>query len=114
MEAINETGAHHLSPQKDEAFWQDHYSIQQSSGLSRAAYCRKHAINYDRFTYWVCKWRIDQRDTLIPVKIKTSFAARLADQSNLLETLCTLDLKNGHRLRIHDNSVLSLLLDRWK
>ena len=114
METINKALKNHPPIQKDEAFWKNHYSTQQASGLSRADYCRKHTINYDNFTHWIGRWRINQRDTLIPIKIKSPFAIQSVDLSNPSKTLCTLDLKNGHRLRVHDSSALLMLLDRWQ
>ena len=32
--------------------WQQHVQTWQSSGLSQAAYCRKHKLKYNRFNYW--------------------------------------------------------------
>ena len=35
--------------------WQLHVQAMKESGLSRAAYCRKHGLSYDAFTYWCHK-----------------------------------------------------------
>jgi len=33
-------------------YWQAHVTAQQESGLTRAAYCRRHELSYHALTYW--------------------------------------------------------------
>jgi hypothetical protein len=96
-----------------EQLWKEHAKHQRESGLSRVAYCRKHQLNYDQFGYWEQKWRQQQTvsSKLLPVSLN-----RLSKTSDALEqpeSLCTLVFKNGHALKIHDKSVLSMLLSVW-
>jgi len=37
------------------AFWQNHLTQWQSSGLSQAKYCRQHKLVSHQFSYWKCK-----------------------------------------------------------
>ncbi len=50
-----------------------HIEAWQNSGMSQAAYCRKHDLNTKTFGNWVCKnrsGRVIRSPTLIPVTIK--------------------------------------------
>jgi hypothetical protein len=93
------------NPVEDESFWLNHYESQKLSGHSRADYCRHHKLNYDRFGYWIHKWK--HQNTLIPVKLK------LADEVMPQQILCTLNLKNGHCLKIYDAKALGIILERY-
>lgn len=37
---------------KDHALWQRHVQTFSGSGLSRAAYCRKHGLSYSQMVHW--------------------------------------------------------------
>ena len=92
-----------------EQFWKKHAKSQRESGLSRVAYCRKHQLNYEQFGYWEQKWRQASGARLLPVHVASASWAKIkADQH--IKTACTLTLKNGHVLQVHDQSVLPLLL----
>ncbi len=39
-----------------EAFWQNHYELLSSSGLSRAEYCRRNNLIFVPFKYWIKKF----------------------------------------------------------
>lgn len=92
---------------ENETFWRQHYESQKSSGLSRTAYCRQYDLNYDRFGYWISKWNHSHSDKLVSVKLKAVTTATLET------TLCTLNLKNGYSLRIHDAQALVVILERY-
>jgi hypothetical protein len=94
-----------------ERFWKEHAKRQQESGLSIMAYCRKHQLNYDQFGYWRHKWR-QQPATLelLPVRLSKARKVKACPE---LETICTLAFKNGHELKIHDKTLLPLLLSLW-
>jgi len=34
------------------AFWQEHLTQWQASGMTQVAYCRQHGVNRDQFGYW--------------------------------------------------------------
>ncbi len=111
MKAINQ-----LSKKlaEKEAFWQQHYTLLKSSGLSRIEYCRENNLNYDQFGYRISKWNkaisVDNnQDQLVSVKLKPV----PVNQSFNSSLLCTLDLKNGHQLRIHDSAALMIILERF-
>jgi hypothetical protein len=40
-------------------YWNDHLHRFKKSGLSRAAYCREHALNYDQMGYYLKKAKAD-------------------------------------------------------
>lgn len=89
-----------------EKFWKDHYEAQKSSQLSRKDYCEQNGISYGRFGYWASKW--NQSFThLIPVKIKEKM------NSKSEEALCSLELKNGHCLKVHDSKALDIILEKY-
>ena len=85
-----------------EVFWKGHYQSLKISRMSRAGYCKKHHLNYHQFNYWVKKWN---KNKLIPVKIKAEI------DSSLQNILCTVALKNGLSLKIHDTKALSFILE---
>lgn len=93
---------------ENEAFWRQHYESQKSSGLSRTTYCRQYDLNYDRFGYWISKWNHSHSDKLISVKLKAVTTA-----TSETTTLCTLNLKNGYSLKIHDAQALVVILERY-
>lgn len=85
-------------------YWQEQLDRLKASGLSRSQYCRDNSINYDRFGYWLKKLS-PASPTFVPVKMQMS------EISITQSLLCTIELR-GHVLKIHDASVLSILLDR--
>lgn len=95
---------------ENEAFWQHHYSLLKSSGLSRVDYCRENNLNYDHFGYRISKWNksqpIDNNNELVSVKLKPM------NESFNSSILCTLDLKSGHSLKIHDSETLMIILEK--
>ena len=94
---------------RDNTHWQMHYESMKLSKLSRSAYCRQHELNYDRFCYWIRKQKPKTEDhkPLISVRLKPEPIAHRQD------IVCTLELKNGHALKIHDTQALALILDRY-
>jgi hypothetical protein len=102
-------------PDETEAFWMRHWNNFSIIGLARKKYCREQKINYERFTYWIKKSNlltvsiVDKNkpslvksQTLVPIKIKQEI--RRSD------ILCSLVLKNGVILQVHDQSALSCIL----
>ena len=102
--------AAHVSPSKaveTETFWKRHYELQKASDLSRVEYCKQHDLNYDRFGYWISKWNRNQGNKLVSVKLRST------SESVEQPILCTLDLKSGNRLKIHDTKALSIVLEKY-
>lgn len=94
-----------------ERFWRKHAKRLQESGLSRMAYCRKHQLSHDQFSYWLRKWRKQEAPLeLLPVQLKEP---PIEQESSELKTLCTLAFKNGHQLKIYNQEVLPMLLSLW-
>ena len=94
-----------------EPFWKEHIRRQKESKLSKMAYCRKHQLNYDHFSYWERKTRDrTQSAELLPVTLRE--LSKISDKQQT-ETLCTLAFKNGHELKIHDKGMLAMLLSVW-
>jgi hypothetical protein len=91
-----------------EAFWQEHIKLKQESGISRAAYCRKHELNCNHFAYWEQKSRASAQLTeeLLPVKLVSS---KHSDNS-CSTILCTLSFQNGNELKVHDQAIIPLLV----
>ncbi len=97
---------------EDEAFWKKHQSNFAISGLSRVEYCQVQKINYGRFTYWLSKLSSATSQEHVnnkqPAPKRPAFlSVQVKAERQLLSTLCSLTLKNGLTLQIHDPSVLS-------
>lgn len=91
-----------------EQLFKEHASKQKESGLSRSAYCRKHQLNYDHFNYWYRKQK-QAVPQLVPVKLNQSVEPSSFNH-RINPILCTLTLKNGGILQIHDKSILPFIL----
>ncbi len=104
---------------EDENFWKKHLSSYSSSGLKRPAYCRKNAVNYHRFVYWEKKLSLTQQNIplkskeqaqkihqLLPVRLKPEI------KESTIAASCTLTLKNGCILQIHDQQSLAFILEK--
>lgn len=92
---------------KDNAFWQKHHELMKASGLSRKIYCHEYGVNYDRFGYWIKKQKYQDESKLISVRLKSEIA------TTSQTTICTLELKNGHHLKIYDAQALAVILDKY-
>ncbi len=98
-------------PIENEQFWRNHIKLRPESGLSKAAYCRKHGIVISRFAYWEKKLMSQNhvKPQLLAVKLHPN--AQVISQT--AKILCSLDFKNGYELKIHDQVVLPLLFSLW-
>jgi hypothetical protein len=98
-----------------EQFWQEQITQKQKSGLSRAAYCRKHQLNYDRFVYWERKYTNNLlANKLLPVKLNVVNDGNTNNDNCSSKVLCTLALTNGSELKIFNLEVLPLLFPMLK
>jgi len=107
MEANNNESQ--AKPIENETFWKRHYELQKSSGITRVNYCRQNNLNYDRFGYWISRWNKFRREgnELVSVKLKS------ATEPHPQSILCTIELKNGYFLKIHDAHSLSVILEKF-
>lgn len=103
-----EAASNRTSPTRETGeFWQHHDKLQKNSGLSRSAYCRKHDLNYYRFSHWVKKSRrVSAASKLVSVKVKP------ATEQTIQKPLCTLELSGGRCLKVYDTQALSFILER--
>jgi hypothetical protein len=88
-------------------YWQHHVNCYEKSGLTKAAYCRKNSVNTARFNYWSRKLQSKSHE-LVAVKVANTFP------SSASETLCTVILDQHLEIKIHNSSILSFILDRFK
>jgi len=101
---------------ESDIFWQKHQSDFSVSGLTRSVYCKKQAINYHRFGYWLKKLAspvsssVNAKQT-VP-KHPSFLSVQIKSESKQADTVCSLILKNGCTLQIHDRQALSLILDK--
>lgn len=111
MNTVSPITAIRNTASEKELFWKEHAKRQRQSGLSRKAYSLEHQLNYDQFGYWEHKWRLQNGvSRLLPVHLNCP-----ENTSEILKpkTICTLIFKNGHELKIHDQSILPMLCSIW-
>ncbi len=91
-------------------YWQEQIKHQQESGLSKAAYCRQQDISCRKFGYWSRKLTPNHQSgsQFIPVKLNLNTMSHFSQQP--ARTLCSLELNNGHQLKVYDQEVLPLLI----
>jgi len=90
-----------------EEFWQHHKKMQESTKLSRAAYCRQNDLNYFRFSHWIKMSRQNfSSNKLVSVKLKQ------ATDHAMQKILCTLEFANGTCFKIHDTHALLFILEK--
>src|SRR3990167_9084152 len=107
---------------EDENFWRNHIANFSLSGLAKTAYCKQNGINYGRFFYWIrmlSHSKTHQQsqtfqnkenhskkiEKLLPVQLKPELTSE-----NKSSLLCTLNMKNGCTLHIHDSQSLLIIL----
>jgi len=98
----------------DKSYWAKHVESYRSGNYpSKRAYCLQAGIVYCNFLYWhakavkkqVSKGDLPQDDLFVPVQVAAKKPA-----AALAATLCTLEFKQGHHLKIHNESVLEKLI----
>ena len=102
-----------------EAFWLEHIKLRNKSGLSKVGYCRKHGLIYCRYLYWDQKLKIQNGSVkLVAVQVEAQrnnipaaiVAPQPLQQPVEITLLCSLTLKTGAELKIHDAAALSTLI----
>lgn len=93
---------------EDRTFWEKHINAQEKSDVSKLSYCRQNQVDYARFKYWIkIKREGSSKKRLIAVKLKSIECKPLS-----APLLCSLLLKNGITLHIHNEQALTFILDR--
>lgn len=96
-----------------EAYWRHHTEVHGSSGLTKRDYCIRYQVHYHRFIYWSRKLEGVQAHQL-PVKGLVS--VQLKEESRLpmasSPILCSLVLRQGLSIQIHDEQALGIILER--
>ena len=111
MELIEQESNHNPIPANSlELFWREHIQLKKESGLSGAAYCREHALMCHQLYYWESRLK-PQRESELPfIAVKLDSRSVPFVSSQPPEVLCSLELKNGQQLKVHDVAVLPLLI----
>lgn len=101
---------------EEKSYWIKHVdAYRRGNFASKAAYCSKFGVCYHRFLYWCQKIIKElankgglQRDALfMPIKVVPQELPVTSPAS----LLCTLEFKQGHKLNIHNESVLEKLIN---
>jgi len=92
-------------PGEDETFWHQHIATQISSGLSKLAYCQAYQVDYSRFIYWSKKATTSSVKPLIAVKLSSG------EERGHSMALCTVLLKSGCSLHVHDVRALPVIIE---
>ena len=78
-------------------YQQEHIEAWQASGLSQAAYCREYELNAKTFGNWLRIYRIERKDSQMPVMIPLAINAELSSvHSHSLYLRCS----GGHTLEL--------------
>lgn len=93
---------------EDQLFWEKHTKAFANCDVSRKAYCREQALNYDRFQYWYHKLKVVS-DQVVQSRLKPIPVQVKAEQGSG-NALGRLQLKNGHQLLIYERELLEILL----
>ena len=110
MELIEQSHNNQVSSKSLELFWREHIQLKKQSGLSGAAYCRQHQLICHQLYYWESKLRLpveSESPDFIAVKLDSRSVPFVSVAPIVL---CSLELKNGQQLKIHDAAVLPLLI----
>ncbi|OGT50733.1 MAG: hypothetical protein A3F17_00895 [Gammaproteobacteria bacterium RIFCSPHIGHO2_12_FULL_41_15] len=107
---------------EDKDFWKKHMASYSNSGLTKTAYCKANQVNYARFFYWTRKLSGSSvKPTAMPSakkqsSIKTNRLLPIQITHEIKphdSVLCTVILKNGCTLRIHNQQSLMHILAIW-
>jgi len=85
--------------QKDQM---SHVQAYRNSDLSKRDYCRLNKITYHQLSYWLSKFT-ETATKLVPVRIEEP-------QAPTETVLCSLQLKQGLCLKIHDLNALNAII----
>ena len=102
---------------KDKAHWLKHIESYKASGMNKNKYCDQHGITYHRFLYWFDKLTskslqlqtIRKNTNKANQFIKVKLNSKPDQMTRSIKPLCILELKQGHRLFVHDEAALEKL-----
>lgn len=97
---------------ENKTYWLEHIASYKASGLSKSRYCLQATVCYHRFLYWFDKLAKQAAQINCGAKTEQFIPIKLApiSESKSAEFLCVLELKQGHRLLIHNVVVLEKLI----
>ena len=75
-------------------FWRRHLTEWRTSGLSQAAYCRRHGLDVKRWTYWHRTLKPTQGDAAVPAVVPIVMSAPSLDDR------VEVRLPNGLQVRV--------------
>ena len=91
-------------------YWKEHIGSRRNSGMNRREYCHKNNLSAHKLEYQerklANKLSNNKKTILLPIKLTHDNISKYEPRI----TLCTLALKNGNELKIHDKSILATLL----
>ena len=91
-----------------ETYWQTHVMKQENSEPSIKRYCQQEDISENQFYYWRKKLqrkKSSNTQSCIPIHIRST--------EESMDPICTLILKNNHRLAFHDAGFIEHFLVRF-
>ena len=96
-----------MTPHQNDAAMREHLLQWQRSGLTQAAYCKKHAVKPHIFSYYKKKFSpvtetANPSSQLVPVKL-------VADEESSSSNLIRVTHANGFSLEIHPNTEVASL-----
>ena len=103
---------------EDKFYWLKHIKNYKDSGMNKNRYCNQHGIKYHRFLYWFDKLLsnvlqpepVNKKTNKSNQFIKVKLSPEAKQITHSPKPLCTLELKQGHRLLVHNESVLAKVL----
>lgn len=95
--------------------WRNHIEACEASGLSKAAYARKHNLDYSQLIYWCKKYdnSIDRQSNLIEVILPPPETKPEPTSYVPGNALGVMEYPNGVKLHIHHPDLLKNLPD-WR
>ena len=99
---------------ENESYWLKHVESYKASGLNKHKYCDQHGVSYHRFLYWFEKLNKKPSHSATGKKanqfIKIKLTSEVDQAAYSTNPLCILELKQGHRLIVHNELVLIKIL----
>ena len=100
---------------EDKAYWIKHIEAYRRGNFrSKTAYCVQTDVDYHRFIYWHQKIireaanndGLPRKSLFMPVQ-----ATELNQAPKPAGLLCTLEFRQGHKLKVHDESLFEKLIN---
>lgn len=91
-------------PQEQKEFYRKHIKLKVESGLPRTDYCKLHGLNYSEFGDY--ERELASNNEFLPIKL----VASNDEFQSKPQALCSIILKSGAELKVHDVVVLPTLI----